>query len=298
MKHVFLLLAFFASADCFSQVRTFYGRVIDNNKQGIPFAIVHAKEKSSGVYCDEAGRFVFTANTDSVKTIIFSCLGYEKKERPVSLLPTDSIFIELKQNNIVLHEYSVKATGNVLGKRNLSHTGDSYGRYGSEHAIYLKAKNIPKKATINTVYVYITDEGLPDTKFRIHVYSRDEETGMPSKELTDTNVIVHATKGNEWVTADLSNKGIQIKTGVFVSVEWVAMSGNSTLSQKSRRHASANEYNGQVLGLTNSYGSNSKIFSRRVLENGDWFFFDCKAKSRYNKCDIPMIYCTYNTPKK
>lgn len=296
-----LLLALFCSTGSIAQTRVFKGRVVDKDKNGVPFAVVEAKGMHAGVYCDENGAFAFTGNADSIKTLVISCLGFEKKEMTTEIFPLDSVLIELKTKVSALKEVEItlnkgKLTTGYLGKsrKHMSYIGDCYRFYGSETAIKLRA-NPEKNGMLKEVYVYITDDGRYDTKFRVHIYKWDD---LPTTEITDSNVIVQAEEGNSWVKVDLSKKKIPLGEGLFVSVEWVSGFGNVEQPLQSGKNPDVTGYNGQVLGLTSDYGKPSKTYSRKPFSD-KWIYYDAPDAQRHGGYFLnPMIYCTYTYRKE
>jgi hypothetical protein len=299
MKPIFLFLGCIFSVASFGQTRPFFGRVLDDHKQGIPFAVVEVKGRNEGVYANESGVFAFTGNADSIRAIVISCLGYEQKEISTEILPLDSIIIELQPRVATLKQVNIRgrkgdAKEGILGKnpKKLNYTGDCYRFYGSETAILLKDKD-ERDGTLKDVYVYITNDGDPYTKFRVHVYSWDSTTLVPGREITDSNVIAMATSGNTWVKVDLSNKWIPVNGGLFVSIEWISGFGNNEKKLQSSINPEVNSYNGQVLGLTSDYGRESITYSRKPFHK-EWEYYDpMDAQRKSGRFLNPMIYCTY-----
>ncbi|MES2703445.1 MAG: carboxypeptidase-like regulatory domain-containing protein [Bacteroidota bacterium] len=289
MRYILTVVFAFFFTSAIAQQITVSGKVVDKQLKGIPFCLVKAKDYPAGAYCDENGIFSISLNKDSVKALIFSCLGFEKKELRVSELPANPITIDLTNatttlNTVVIKDKKGKPKTGILGKKGVRHISDCYQKYGEEIAVFLKA-DTARHGVLKDIYVYITDEGIPESKFRLHVYKKDPVTNLPADELTDTNLIVNATRGNEWVKADLTNKHIPVSEGVFISVEWISGFGNRQISIQSAKHPelSADHY-GQVMGLTLNYGV--KHMYHRSTFNGTWGFdfvdFLC-----------PMIYGTY-----
>ena len=289
------------SCAAFAQSRIFYGRVVDNNNAGVPFAVVEAKGRNEGVYCNEQGVFAFRGNADSVKTLGIYCMGYERKEIATEILPLDSIIIQLKPKIASLKEVVIKPHNDkerILGKspKSLTYTGDCYRFYGSETAILLKTE--PKQEGIlKDVYVFITNDGDYTTKFRVHVYAWDSGAMLPGQEITDSNVIAAAKSGNTWVKVGLANKNIPLGKGLFVSIEWVSGFGNNTRKLQSGINPEVNSYNGQVLGLTSDYSRSSMTYSRKPFHK-DWEYYDpADAQRKMGRFLNPMIYCTYTSVK-
>jgi carboxypeptidase-like protein len=288
MRYFLLVVVCFTTFNLFAQERTYSGRVVGSDRKGVPFCIVQVKDRNEGVYCDENGNFSLSTSYDPSMTFIFYCIGFEKKFVPVSQLPSGPLTIELTKDviNLTQVEYHAKpgkVRHGVLGKEKLKHYGDCYEEYGDENVMFFRA-NPDEDGTLKEVYVFITNEGVPSSKFRIHVYEKNPKTNQPGKELTDSNLVVHANAGNEWVRADLGVKNIPINDGVFISVEWVSGHGNVVKSLQSAKHSEVTSHYGQVLGLSRNYGV-SLMYHRRVFK-GNWE----NIKEDYL---CPMIYCTY-----
>jgi len=301
---LFILLNFYSLVS-FSKERAFFGKVTDEKGVAIPYCVVQAKDRNKGVFSDEYGRFYFKEDPDSVTAIIFYTIGYEKKELPLKNLAEDSVRIVLRQSNIQLNEVAItpkkgKIKVGVLGKRNISNkispghqSGKAYGKYGTEWGIFLKSDSA-RDGFLKEVFVYVTDEGIPTTKFRIHVYEADLVTWMPSKDITDSNVIVHANRGNEWVRVDLSNKSIPVKVGVTISVEWISGHGNNP--NKWSNYIS-DSLNGQVIGMTQDYWRRGYITGHHNVFNGEWEFKQYPNHWKKNFINL-MIYATYTYLKE
>jgi hypothetical protein len=292
MRYLLLVIVCFTTLPLFAQEKIFTGRVIGNDKKGVPFCIVQVKDRNEGVYCDDNGNYSLTTSTDPSMTLIFYCIGYEKKLVPVSQLPAGPATIALTKDVISLSQVTYvakpgKVRHAILGKEKLKHYSDCYEKYGDEDVMFFRA-NADEDGTLKEVFVFITNEGVPNTKFRIHVYDKDPSTNLPSKELTDSNLVVHANAGDEYVRADLGVKNIPIKSGIFISIEWVSGHGNIIKSLQSVKHAEVTSHNGQVMGLSRNYGV-PYMYHRSVFK-GTWE----PIKENYL---CPMIYCTYTYVK-
>ena len=178
----------------------------------------------------------------------------------------------------------------MIGKKKLKPFGVCTETYGGESAIYLEADST-KHGYLKEVFVYITKDGLPDTKFRIHVYNVDTND-LPGRDITDSNVIVHGTTGNEWVSADLSARHIPIKGGIFISVEWIADRGNDPTLLTKHKYSEDEKFNGQVVAFTQGYWQRqSLLYVRNAIKNGEWRYL-ALAGSAKNILNM-MVYATY-----
>jgi hypothetical protein len=296
MKQLLVLIALLLSLQCAAQSRIFAGRVTDKEKRGIPYAVVAIKDRNEGVYTDENGRFAFTANADEVRAVVVSCIGYEPQEVSAELVPVnDSMMITLKPKAVTMKAISVtgkkgKVREDILGRsrKHLPHDGECYRYYGAETAIKLAA-DTGHGGTLKHIFVYITGEGAFDTRFRVHVYRWG---ALPGEELTDSNLVVQAKKGNSWVDVDVSRMMIPVDSGLYVSVEWISGFGNTLIPQVSQKTPEVS-YNGQVPGITAGYGKPSRTYSRQPFSK-EWIYYDsADAKRKGGYFLNPMIYCTY-----
>ena len=292
--------------------RAFYGRIITESGKGISMAAVESKDHRYHFQANTNGVFNFKAEVDSVDFFIFSGQGYESKDFLVEDLPDDSIIIELKKKKNVLPTAGVTAKGNKTKRATsgIDRGGMSTGCYLNiydEIAIYLPAEKT-KQGTLNEVGAFIGKGGVASNEFRFHVYARDTTTNAPGEEITDSIVMVHAKKGNEWVSADLTDKFIQIRGGVFVSVEWVIGERNEFLAfdipnwrtnHYSGEDSLRQSFNGQVLGL--DWQDHPAIVYRRYAshkfahkDEEKWYLtLPLKGGRKGNSTIAPMIYYTY-----
>ena len=293
MKFRFLAtLLLFISADIIAQQRAFYGRVSDKDNVGIPFAIIQSTDGNIGTYTDDNGIFYLELDPIQVNGLRFSCVGYEKKEILVKNWENDSIRITLDENPLTISEVVVAAKLGelkeaMLGNNDLEYKGQVYFDIGDEMAVFLPAerKNRKKRGFLKEVYIYVTKIGIEDSRFRIHVYDQDPETGMPKNDITTDNIIVYASSGNEWLRVDLSKYKIPVRNGgVYVGIEWISGYGNDP---KKRWRRGLFTYNSPVVGFTQSYGGKHKRFCRLGFSQ-QWR--DCNYKKYRLR---PMVYGSY-----
>lgn len=247
------------------------------------------------MHCDEHGRFSFSVS-NNIKAINIWCVGYEKREFTLTKTK-DSLIIVLQRKHYQMEAAHIKAPkGNVktgvLGKKNIDNKMLGYdcwasSRYGREMALFLPA-NTKRNGVLKEVFFYVTDRGIPKTKFRIHVYAYDSVKRAPGIELTTQNIVVHADTGNEWVNADLSNMNIPLGKGIFISAEWIEGHDNDPkLWSISGSHAQ-----GQVLGLTKDYWNYGYItFDRKIFET-EWDWAPYPSAQKRHVLNL-MAYATY-----
>ena len=324
MKSKLIVFFLVFSINSLAQERLFFGRVVDDQGYGIPYAIVEVIDRFDGAYCDTNGVFSFHTKSDSMAGLKFYRQGYADKNIALKNLSRDSIIVVLKKKELPLSDFTVsgkkrKKRDGILGKENLKYNGGCYMTYGDEIAIYLEPKH--SNGTLKELFFYITNEGNPDAKFRVHIYGKDSTAHsiyngareFPGHDLTDSEIVVHGATGNEWVPVDVSDKNINVGDGIFVSVQWVLDYGNveepwiqKELSQYyiSGRSIDGRDFNGQVLGLTWSYGLMPRTYVSFKRTHDVWEDINF-INSRHRFLGITtehqvnaMIYATYNYTKK
>ena len=225
MKFLILILFFITVLSGISQ-----NQIIDSeSKEPVSYAHIKSINKLKGVISDYNGFFVLDSSFRELDSILISCIGYNKKKILVSQLLENKV-VELDQSTQNLSEVIVTAKKTKYQLKNLGITKKpkktifadyvGTGKNGDEKAIWIM-NNYSIPGYLKNINVYVSDLGYPDAHFRIHVYACNEFETKPDKELTKSNIIASATKGNEWVTIDMSNEHIQVgEQGCFIGIEW------------------------------------------------------------------------------
>lgn len=289
MRALLSIILLFITVNCSAWNRTIQGAVTDEKSRPISYAIVQIKGTSNGVYTNEQGKFSIES-TGMADILVFQCTGYEQKEMLARDF-TGTITLKEKTNTlaeVIVSSKKKKMKTGQLGIRSRTY-GDAFFRPGFEKGIYFTGNHV-KNGYIKNIYVYVRDKGVPTNKFRVHVYEADTSIQLPIADITDTNLIVHATKGEEWVEVDVSSRRIPVKNGLIISMEWLDGFGNDNTIQ---RLGTNGQYQGQVLGLTRFNGVQYYYFKNNFL----------KKDGRLGESSgltglVPMIYCTYTYPKE
>ena len=313
VKHILFVIMAFSAFQATCKEKLVFGRVVNASGVGISNASLQAEDRREIFYCNNKGIFSFRVNTDSIEAFWVISLGYEREEVFVDDMGKDSVIIQLKKSNTVLKEAGVSAKAGrmregIAGSGKSAHGEGCYLTTKDEIALFFKTDS-DRNATLREVNVYITKEGAHSSKFLVHVYARDTLTGGPGEELTDTLLALQARRGNEWVSADLSDKWIPVHGGVYVSVEWVPGYGNDYIpwpvngnNYYSGEDSLKGFYNGQVLGLTWIAGPKPIVYrryARDVFEKdkknaGKWYLTPPHSGGhRMGQWITPMIYFSY-----
>ncbi len=115
MKHIYFLIIFLSSTLVFAQNSyTIKGKVTDFvTHDPVPFAAVSIKNTTIGKNTDFEGNFILQLSSLNADSLLITCMGYTNKTvfiRRDSL--TQTINIQLKPSEILLHEVTVHAGEN------------------------------------------------------------------------------------------------------------------------------------------------------------------------------------------
>jgi hypothetical protein len=225
MKYLILILFSLTVLSGISQ-----NQIIDaESKEPVSYAHIKSINKLKGVISDYNGFFVLDSSFRELDSIVISCIGYDQElflvrdiieKKVVELNPStqnlSEVIVTAKKNKYQLKNLGI--TKKIKKTRFPDHVGT--GKNGEEKAVWIPNDySIP--GYLKNINIYVSDLGYPDAYFRIHVYACNEFETKPDKELTRSNIIASATKGNEWVTIDMSVEHIQIgENGCFIGIEW------------------------------------------------------------------------------
>lgn len=204
-------------------------RLIEANTESpVSFGHVLVKGKNVGTIADYEGRFSLDTLAFGFDSLQLSCIGYKTKYISVKELKTLRT-ISLNVSSLKLEEVTITSEQRKLLTKQFGITGKPkrmlFGNTitannGDEKAIFI-SNDLGVPGKLQSVNIYVSDVGIPDAHFRLHIYNCNLIEIKPEKELTCTNIITAATTGNEWVTVDLSELNIRIgETGCFVGIEW------------------------------------------------------------------------------
>ncbi|SFT44513.1 CarboxypepD_reg-like domain-containing protein [Lishizhenia tianjinensis] len=290
-------------------------QVVDSlNNEPIPFTHIRVIKTKSTVLTNSEGYFSLDTLRSTDDTILISSLGYESKKYAVQQLYASSrIALSPKEQ-----QFDVVAIQQDKGKLKLRKLGltkkprkllPDYGvnaYNGMIQAVYIPNAH-SMLGVLKHVNVYLTDNGIPNAHFRVHIYDVSLLEIKPDKELTTTNIVVSGAKGNEWVQVDLSKERITVgENGCFVGIEWFAAENSKNYqdtliyktliindtTEKDTLISEIKRGNGIVLGARyEAYSLSKNKIWYSVPFNDKWMkWSEYKAKTQYNIPDSLMMY--------
>jgi len=305
----------------FAQLDTLAGTIVDDRNAPLEEIIIENMATGAGTVTDDRGRFAIIFARDSIRKLAFYAMGYERKEMDAATLlkRRNSLVLILRRTStslktVTVHGKKEKTKLRILGREAPDRHGSYYMRLGDELAICLQDNPDNREGYLKQVFVYITDEGMPNATFRLKISKKDTGAELRPGANLAGDILLHATKGNEWISVDVSNKRIPTLGGIFVTIE-LPIEGNSDqlfpaqfpkawCSMPYKDVEGEYLYNGMVVGSTCDYGVKSRTFQK----NGhlkDWYYCSSPYSKRreYPFGHIfhwfnPAIYCTYTYSKK
>jgi len=293
MKNTLFILGLFFSLACYSKEKSVH--IVDELMKEIPYVnVVFDKAQGIGFMTNSKG--IVNIDIEKVEkysemNIEISCIGYESLKISFNeFISKDSIV--LKQALVQIPEICVvskRQKTRYIGNHKLKgYPGYYCCQPGDEIATYIESNNINKTHIFKNIQVYIAKRGIPDSEFRIIIYSSTNNSyTKPDTVIFNKSLIAKAMKGNEWVFFDILKYNIKVPTkGFFVSVLWLNNSVGYKISLD-KKHNKNSDYTlyGQVLKAKCPEDSTyiNYVWSRNILYKDEW--------NNEKNLMIPLVRC-------
>lgn len=167
------------------------------------FSYIIVLNKNIGTIADENG--VFQLDISKIKdddTICISNIGYISKYLNRHEFLSKSRY-HLMPYSYLLNEVEVIAKKNIkykeleLGNKTNKVRGFFCFRPGDQIGLLINNISGNENMMVKNAYFYITSKGVPDTKFRIRIYS--QVNNFPGIDILTDNIVANAIQGDEWV---------------------------------------------------------------------------------------------------
>lgn len=220
-----LLFFFLISTTVFSQRINFKGKLADEKtKEPIVYANISFLKSNKGISSNEDGTFAMNLDQKYLDSKVhISCLNY--KDTIVFAKDLHQKTLYLQSLNIVLDEIILSkkidkqvVLGEVRSKVQGVHTA----------GMRMLAKYFPndKRAKyctyLETIDIHFAKKNnqRKKAKFRIRIFSKDDETGLPKDDILNVNLPIEIEKGQQKTTIDISNYNIEMpENGLFIAFE-------------------------------------------------------------------------------
>jgi hypothetical protein len=221
MKGFSILFFLLLTIDCVSQTINIKGFIYNESKEPLVYTTIENVGKTKGVISDSLGRFSIDVKIGD--TLFISCLGYHS-QYIYSFEKTDLIII-LKQQIQVLPDLVIR--NNKKSKYFIGCKDDKPNKGGGfninvGHIIvyHFKPEEKDINKTVESIEIYINDDGIKETPFRIRIFSKLNNSEF--NDLLTENILIIPSKNDKWRSIDLSKLNIQIPAnGIFIGLQYI-----------------------------------------------------------------------------
>jgi hypothetical protein len=228
MKKIFLVILFFYSLSCTSQV--FTGKLIDaESKEAAEYVNVGIIGKNVGTVSDDKGVFSLELNNQFDKdTLKFSMIGFESQQFEVGKFKqkyqnNKEITIQLNRSNTTLEEivvrpktFVVKTLGNTAHSSTLI-AGIKENNLGYELGTVMKIRKAP--AYIENINFNISVNKYDSVTFRVNIYKM--KGGKPAESILTEPIFITTTMKTGTLTIDMKKYNLEVEDDFLVSLEWI-----------------------------------------------------------------------------
>jgi hypothetical protein len=257
MKSLFIILIGIALTYMNAACQQVYHLTVVDDQDGrlISKATVKVVSKSIVMETDRNGQITFsTKDIRETDTLMISYVGYLTKKVPVHGLAERSK-IKLVQDVQTLKELTVvkaKYKSVILNKVTTTIPFFSGLKMAAQKMF------APETGALLTSVLFVRnlEKGYnPQTKFKVHIFDEDPNTGGPGVELLESGLEV-IDIGNEKINIDLKNYNVIIPAKVFfIGLEWLYIPFNQYISFGKEMLPVTDYENGQQMPWTDYIGS-------------------------------------------
>ncbi|MFB9861851.1 carboxypeptidase-like regulatory domain-containing protein [Rufibacter immobilis] len=283
MRNVCLLLLLFqlSAGLALGQVK---GTVLDKaTGKPVAYANIWVENENIGATSSEKGEFQLAQINLLGKTLVISCLGYEKAQVAIS---DRNLRVLLKPSAVALKEVTVKKSTKrskfIINKLD----GNTQYSFGSNGTPWIVAQYIPYKPSYAATpfldeISLVTLSNIRNATFRLHLYAVDKN-GQPGRELLSAPLLAQAPKGVRNVKVDVSQHDLQMPPqGLFIGFEWLILRRN--------RHEPVDPETGVAEGPSRaSYEPSLRCYGPEQKSPNGWIYHQGKWRST-NQCEGDAI---------
>lgn len=199
------------------------GIVVDEFNKPVSYVNIWVENENNSTTSEENGEF--SINCLPHKNLIFSALGYEKKNVKASEADTVILKINAFQLNEIVIAKRFETKEIEIGKvKNESYQAfDNGPRIDAKFFPYLpKYKKTKYIKQVN----FFTDSQLENSSFKIHFYGVNPD-GSPGEEMLQKDFLVSVNKGVKKTYFNVTDFNLKMpKTGLFVGFEKLIIERN------------------------------------------------------------------------
>ncbi|WP_026463940.1 carboxypeptidase-like regulatory domain-containing protein [Adhaeribacter aquaticus] len=212
------------------------GEILNKNtREPVSYANLGIRNSNVGTISNENGSFSIAIPSGLTNdTLVFSAIGYERKQFPVGNFRSEkafTIYLEEKINllsTVIITPGKEKKKVFELGNKailggNLE-TDTTYA--GRAISLLIENKGINFQGLLFPAYLekarlYILRNNLKSFKFRVRVNEVDGLTGQPGNDLLQKSIVVQSSIKKGWLEFDLSELNLQVTKPFFITFEQI-----------------------------------------------------------------------------
>ena len=220
-KSVFLFLLI--SMPVFCQQVLFNGELLDaKTKEPVVYANISFLKTTKGISSKENGKFSMYIDQKYMnQKIHISCLNYKDTVINASAIKNSILLLQPKQNQLEEVVLTKKVNRTFLQDQVKKKVHGVHSAGMRMMGKYFPSDKKNKYCNyISKVVLYFSKRHNKKAKFRVRVFSKNENTGLPNDDLLNVNLPVIIEEGQLSAEVDLSNYNIEMpKNGVFIAFE-------------------------------------------------------------------------------
>lgn len=308
MKRVVIFILFSLPIILFSQIRI-SGSVREiSTKQPIPYVSVYFPKYNIGTITDMNGNFsIHIADTVTNNSLVFSCVGYQKKEIPVSqLIRQEQVYLQESQLNISGVEVKALSYDALLTLVDRVFKKARSNKQSVSGKLFYSLMSEKENEPLELIEAFCSatqsmEYGLEEMKMKNGRIGTNTETENKFMSLSSTNIIVnfvpyHIPANSAGLPAIPSNHSLQKMKDAFSFWEdGLIQEDTSTLQKISFRSKSEPFIEGYILFYKNTF----------LMKQYDLWFYNAKnilfpveKNDRVDSVDIHLTYTYKNNENK
>ncbi|GAA4034001.1 hypothetical protein GCM10022409_17870 [Hymenobacter glaciei] len=197
------------------------GQVVDAaTKKPVEYASMSLRNAQTGALTDLQGRFQIAGlSPNTPDSLIMMTLAYERYAMVVTAAKCTDLVLEVTQRKGFslgrVYESHCRPYPVIPESEQLRFSIDS------QYAFFIPNKEHKQLGKLRAVSLFLGDEGLPSTPFRLRIYRPKGKNQSPGADLLSETVFIKAAEDGKWHTIDLSAYNIPaVKEGFFIAVEF------------------------------------------------------------------------------
>ena len=197
-------------------------------KKPLPYVNIWVENENIGTTSEENGKFAISDEAFN-KTLVLSCVGYEKRRIVFSENNQTFYLAEaIQQLDEVVIKTPLKTVFNTISTFNLEESTTGFGIQLAPWIVgrfFAYKQEYEKTPYLNKVK-FATNSNIRNAQFKMVLYVPDDN-GAPGEYLYHEDILFSVPKGLKETIVDLSKYKIAFpEKGLFIAFEWLTIESN------------------------------------------------------------------------